>query len=71
MDINAEFGEAVAVLRKRAGMTQQELATLSGVHYMTISGIERLKRKPYLDTAVRLAGVLDMSLDAMVERPVA
>jgi len=48
-------------IRMDAGMTQQELATQTGVIRQTICEIERGRNKPSVDLAKRLASVLSIS----------
>lgn len=48
----------IGELRKAAGLTQAELAHLSGVDQSNISKIERGNMRPMLDTACRIAAAL-------------
>ncbi|HEY9681594.1 MAG TPA: helix-turn-helix transcriptional regulator [Oculatellaceae cyanobacterium] len=52
------FGDSVSDLRESLGMTQQELADLSGVNRTYISDIERGRRNITLTTMKRLAAAL-------------
>ena len=54
-------------LRDAAGLTQQELATRSGVHVETISYLERGVRAPSLALAWRLCQALECPLDDLVQ----
>lgn len=56
-------GERLSVARKRADMTQQELAQKADTTAPAISMIEAGKRNPSLDLARRLAHPLDVTLD--------
>ena len=47
-------------IRTEAGMTQEELATQTGVIRQTICEIERGRNKPSVDLAKRLAAVLNV-----------
>lgn len=49
------FGRNLRESRKNAGITQEELAKITGVHQTSISKIERGKREPRLGTTFRLA----------------
>lgn len=50
-------------LRKKRGMTQHELATLTGVQQNTISQWESGKRNPSIPRLIRLAKIFDCTLD--------
>jgi transcriptional regulator with XRE-family HTH domain len=52
-----------ANLRKRrhaAGLSQEALGTVSGMHFTEISRLERAQRDPRLGTIVKLARALDV-----------
>lgn len=49
------FGRNLRESRENAGITQEELARMTGVHQTSISKIERGKREPRLGTTFRLA----------------
>ncbi len=55
MDPKQALGQRIKVLRKRAGLTQEGLAERAGLNPKYISGIERGRENPTLDTLVRLA----------------
>lgn len=57
------FGKWMIRARKRARMTQQQLADLLGVHFSTISHWENERRAPPYQDCVRLARALDASED--------
>lgn len=52
--------------RKMKGMTQAELAKRVGIAQGNISKMENGKQKPNAYTAVKLADVLDVSLDELL-----
>jgi transcriptional regulator with XRE-family HTH domain len=54
------FAAVLLKARKAAGMTQEELADLSGLDRTTISQVERGKGAPRVETLIRLAGALDV-----------
>ena len=64
------LGRHIAVARKRASLTQVDLARELGIHGVTLSRIENGKL-PGLKVAllVRLALRLDLSLDEALELP--
>ena len=55
MEITQAFGQTLYQLRKKAGLTQEELADLSGHHTTYISLIERGRRKPTIPILFDLA----------------
>ena len=55
------FGEAVRAMRRRRGLSQEELADAAGLHRTHISLIERGLREPSLDTLVKLCRGLGVS----------
>jgi transcriptional regulator with XRE-family HTH domain len=57
------------VLRKNKGWSQQKLAEKAGLSYVTITKIEQGRAKePTIQTMVKLADALGVSLDEMVGR---
>ena len=56
------MGARFLELRKRAGLTQEELAREAGVTLSAVRQWERGKRTPMLDTAVRLAKVFGVTV---------
>ena len=55
---HAALGLAILRLRKEAGLSQEELADLSGIHLTHIGGLERGVRNPSYSTLARLARAL-------------
>jgi transcriptional regulator with XRE-family HTH domain len=53
--------------RKRAGISQEELGFLASVHRTEIGSIERGLRLPRLDTLVKVAQTLGVSIDSLAE----
>lgn len=60
-----EFGVRLTQFRQRAGLSITQLANRIGVDYMQVSRYEKGQSLPSLDTAVRLASVLQISLDEL------
>lgn len=59
----------LAKLRKQKGWSQEKLAAESGVSYNTIIKLERGRiRNPKIETMVKLAEALEVSLDTLVGR---
>jgi transcriptional regulator with XRE-family HTH domain len=47
--------------RKEAGLTQEALADLAGLHRTAVGLLERRKRSPRLETIVALTRALDLA----------
>jgi transcriptional regulator with XRE-family HTH domain len=58
-------GKRLQRLRQGAGLSQSQLADAAGVPVGTIRSIEYDRRGPLLETAVKLAGALGVSLDEL------
>ena len=56
------FGSRVAQLRRAKSLTQEQLASKSGLDRMTIALIENGRRWPRLSTLEALAGALNVKL---------
>ena len=61
------FGERIAELRRRHGLSQQEVANLLGVTRQTVSNWECGQGAPTIDKAMALARTFHMSLDELVD----
>lgn len=66
-DLARCFGENLALCRKRADMSQEELSFRASVHRTEISVLERGLRLPRLDTIVKLAASLELLPDHLDE----
>lgn len=66
MDYEA-LGKRVRAYRKLFDMTQEELAEAVGVSCSFVGHIERGTRKLSVDTLVRLADVLQVSCDTLLQ----
>ena len=61
--------DLVREARKRAGLTQRELAERAGTTQSAIARLESGRTKPTFDTVLRVVRLCDMDLDVMlVER---
>jgi transcriptional regulator with XRE-family HTH domain len=60
------FGEKVAAIRKKKGLSQDELAKKVGTISVTIGRYERDEIKPSVDVAAKIAEALETSLDYLV-----
>jgi len=61
-DFRVAFGARVRELRRRLGVSQEELAHRAGMHFTYLGGIERGERNPALVNIARLSIALDVSL---------
>ncbi len=59
------FGPRIRVLRKKRGMTQEELAKAAGLGTSTIRDYEHDRREPALSSAFSLADALDVKVDSL------
>lgn len=64
--MKVRFGENLVRCRKRADVSQEELSFRASIHRTEVSLLERGQRMPRVDTALRLAGSLGVSLDDLV-----
>jgi len=55
--------------RKELGVTQEQLADLSGVGLRTLKALESKKSNPTLETLTKLADVLGMEIKMVVSKP--
>lgn len=60
------FGEHIATLRKRKGISQSDLGKAVGTSGDIIGKYERDEVKPSVEVAARLADALEVSLDFLV-----
>jgi transcriptional regulator with XRE-family HTH domain len=65
--IAARFGENLARERRRAQFSQEEVGLRASLHRTEISLLERGTRLPRIDTAIKLAGALEVELAQLVE----
>ena len=59
------FGKQLQLYRERAGYSQEALAEQIECSTIFISYIERGEKSPSLDTLVKLANALDISVDIL------
>jgi transcriptional regulator with XRE-family HTH domain len=68
---DTHLGAQLADARKARGLTQDALARLVGIDRNTINRVERGRSRPSVATLAAWAGVLGVSLDALVAHGVA
>jgi transcriptional regulator with XRE-family HTH domain len=61
MDMRKLVGRNAARIRKERGLTQEQLAELSGLSQQYLSGLERGQRNPTIVTLHELATALGVS----------
>ena len=62
------FGSRIVQIRKEKGLSQDQLAKQLGATPTTIGRYERDEVKPSVDMAVKIAEVLEVSMDYLVGR---
>jgi len=65
-DFRPAIGRRVRERRERLGLSQEQLSERAGLHWTYISGVERGRRNPSLNTLARLAKALEVSLPRLV-----
>lgn len=60
------LGKRIEAAREQAGLTQEDLADRLGMSTTYISVIKRGVKPPKLDTFVRIANVLNVSVDNLL-----
>lgn len=66
MDLVARLGRNVRILRKAAGLSQEELAFRAGLKRSYLSDLERGVRNPSVRAVERLADALQVHETALV-----
>ena len=62
-----QFSECLRTQRKKLGITQEDLAKLSGVNRVTIAKLEKYQRLASIDVILKLLDVLNLEI-RFVER---
>ena len=61
-----QIGQTIKSLRSEAGLIQEQMAEMCGISTSFLGHIERGTRKLSLETAVKIADCLHVSLDALI-----
>ncbi len=67
MNLGERFGANLKRARRKAWLSQEELAQLTELHRTQISNLETGKRMPRLDTLLKLVCVLEIPADDLLE----
>lgn len=62
-----KFGLHLASIRQEKGLSQEQLAEMSGLHRTYISSLERGKRNPTIVTLSALSNALNISLSELID----
>lgn len=57
-EVAERFGRNLAYCRRRAGLSQEEMAMRASLHRTAVGYIERGERTPKIDTVAKLAAVV-------------
>jgi transcriptional regulator with XRE-family HTH domain len=60
LDLKLQFGKNLARRRRRAKLSQEELAVRASLHRTAVGQLERGERVARVETLVKLAGSLDL-----------
>lgn len=67
INIKRELGQRIRILRKRQGLTQEEMADKCGLHWTYIGGLERGERNPTLTTMQKVAAGLGVGVVELIQ----
>lgn len=65
-----DLADTMKARRKTLGISQQDLAEMSGVSLATIKDIERGQGNPSLSTVQKILGILGMEINYVVRQTV-
>lgn len=66
-EVASQFGQNLLRRRREAGLSQERLGALAGLHRTEIGMLEQGSRLARVDTLMRLAGALSVSPIALLE----
>jgi transcriptional regulator with XRE-family HTH domain len=61
-----ELGGTIRQLRKKAGLTQEELADMAGIYYTYLGEVERGNKSPTFSTLIKIADALGVRVADLV-----
>ncbi len=70
LSVPTELGKRIRMERKKLGTNGEQFSVECGINKNTLSAIESCKRPPNLNTLIRIADTLGMSLDTLIGRTV-
>ena len=65
-EVAAKFGDKLRRLRKRQGVSQEELADRAGLHRTYVSSVERGERNVSLETIDKLARAFNLPMGELM-----
>lgn len=68
-DVKKLVGDRIRQLRKERGLSQEELGDRSDLHYTHIGAIERGEKNCSIDTLVKVAGGLNVTINDLLVLP--
>jgi len=70
-DITMIVGERIQSYRRNAGLTQEKLAEIAGIHHTYVGQLERGEKNATLETIEKVARALDITFEALFEAIIA
>lgn len=67
MDLRKRFSENLTRCRKRAKLSQEELAMRAAIHRTEVGLLENGERTPRIDTLVKLSGALSVPAGELLD----
>jgi transcriptional regulator with XRE-family HTH domain len=67
MTVLSRFGENLRWHREQAGLSQEELADLIGIHRTAVSAYERGRQEPRLELLVKAADSLEVAIGELFD----
>lgn len=67
MTVAGQFGDNLRRCRKRADLSQEEVAVRASLHRTAVGQLERAERVARIDTVIKLAGALAVSPAVLLE----
>lgn len=67
MNVAEQFGRNLAYCRKRAKLSQEELSVRASLHRTAVGMLERGERMPRIDSLIKLAGSLGVSVGELLD----